>query len=251
MWKDALSLPSLQDVAAKGEHRTMRLLRLFGITESEFSETQRQLEDQIDLSSLEITTCMRQSELEVAVHCDPGHERLTDEFVAGIEKRHPRELFSQDGSTVDGQLAALLRGHRIASAESCTAGMISARLAAIAGASAYFAGGVVAYSNEAKVDLLSVDQNLIEDHGAVSAQVAEAMAEGALGRFDADIAISVTGIAGPGGGSSEKPVGTVFFAIAGSGATSVSRHLELPGDRNDVRTRATIIGLHLLRRSLT
>ncbi len=250
MWKAALSLPSIVEITTKGHRRKMRLIRLFGITESELSETQRQLEGQTDLSVLEITTCMRQSEIEVVVHYDPSHESVTDEFIGGIEKRHARELFSQDGSTVDDQIAALLKGHKIAIAESCTAGMISARLANVAGASMYLSGGVVAYSNEAKIDLLSVDPKLIEDHGSVSAQVAEAMADGALSRFDADIAVSVTGIAGPEGGSPEKPVGTVFFAITGSGASSASRHLELPGERNDVRDRATTIGLHLLRRSL-
>ncbi len=251
MWKDALKLPSVLEVVKYGERRKMRMLRIFGITESEFSETQRQLEKRLDLSDLEITTCMRQSELEVVIHCYPDHQQVTEDFIAGVEKRHSRELFSQDGSTVDDQLGVLLKGHRLAIAESCTAGMISARVADVAGASAYLVGGVVAYSNEAKIDLLSIDPKMIEDHGAVSAQVAEAMAEGALSIFGADIAISVTGIAGPDGGTPAKPVGTVFFAIARINEAPVSRHLELPGDRNDVRNRATIIGVHLLRRSLS
>jgi nicotinamide-nucleotide amidase len=128
--------------------------------------------------------------------------------------------------------------------------MLAARLADRAGSSAYLAGGVVSYSNEAKVDLLGVDAALIAAHGAVSEPVAIAMAQGALNRFEADTAVGITGIAGPGGGTAEKPVGTVCFSVALAGREPVVRTLRLPGDRTDVRERATTVALHLLRREL-
>ncbi len=118
-----------------------------------------------------------------------------------IAERHARTLFSDDGSTVDDQVAALLAGRRAAVAESCTGGLMAARLTERPGSSAYFAGGVVSYADEAKAALLDVDPALIAAHGAVSLEVAEAMADGALARFDADTVVAITGVAGPGGGT--------------------------------------------------
>jgi nicotinamide-nucleotide amidase len=142
-------------------------------------------------------------------------------------------------------------GRRLATAESCTAGLLAARLTDRPGSSAYVEGGVVAYANEAKTDLLGVDPALIEAHGAVSEEVAEAMVAGALERFGADTAISVTGIAGPDGGSEEKPVGTVIWSVQlGDGAPFTRRAL-LPGDRTDIRERATTVAMHMLRRALS
>jgi nicotinamide-nucleotide amidase len=119
------------------------------------------------------------------------------------------------------------------------------------GSSAYVAGGVVAYANEAKRDLLGVDDALIDAHGAVSEPVAEAMADGALRRFGADTAIAITGVAGPGGGTDEKPVGTVCFTVKLAGGETVTRTVRLPGDRSDVRERSTTVAMHMLRRALT
>ena len=134
-------------------------------------------------------------------------------------------------------------------AESCTAGLLAARLTDRAGSSDYVAGGVVSYSNEAKTELLGVDPALIEAHGAVSEPVAEAMVAGALRRFGADTAVAITGIAGPGGGTEEKPVGTVCFSVTAGGRTD-TRMLRLPGNRSDVRERSTTVAMHLLRRLL-
>jgi nicotinamide-nucleotide amidase len=119
-----------------------------------------------------------------------------------------------------------------------------------AGSSAYFAGGVVAYSNEAKAGLLGVDPDLISRHGAVSLEVAEAMADGALERFDADVALSITGVAGPGGGTEAKPVGYVCWSAALAGGPKLTRETRLPGDRAEIRDRSTTVGMHLLRRLL-
>ncbi len=135
-------------------------------------------------------------------------------------------------------------------AESCTAGLLAARVTERPGASAYVAGGVVAYANEAKVGLLGVEAGLIEAHGAVSEPVADAMAQGALERFEADTAVAITGIAGPDGGSEEKPVGTVCWSVMLADGRSMTRTVRLPGDRTDVRDRSTTVALHMLRRLL-
>jgi nicotinamide-nucleotide amidase len=127
---------------------------------------------------------------------------------------------------------------------------MAARLTERAGSSDYFAGGVVAYSNEAKVSLVGVDPELISAYGAVSEEVADALADGALARFDADFGIGITGIAGPGGGSDEKPVGLVCFSIAERDGPRITRSTRIPGNRSDVRDRATTVAMHLLRRLL-
>jgi nicotinamide-nucleotide amidase len=128
---------------------------------------------------------------------------------------------------------------------------MAARITNLPGASAYFAGSVVSYSNEAKADLLGVDPGLIEARGAVSPEVAEAMAKGALERFDADIAVAITGIAGPDGGTEEKPVGYVCFHALLAEGRSIARDPVIPGGRDDIRERSALVGLHLLRMLLT
>ena len=180
---------------------------------------------------------------------DAAAERLVEVMVA----RHGDSVFSTDGSTIDEQVAVLLEGRRLAVGESCTGGLLSARLTDRAGASAYFAGGVVAYSNDAKIELLDVEPELIERHGAVSDEVAEALADGALARFHADTAIGLTGIAGPDGGTPDKPVGRVCFCVTADfdgDRERITRSVDLPGSRADIRDRSTAVALHLLRRLL-
>ncbi|MGH2951017.1 MAG: nicotinamide-nucleotide amidohydrolase family protein, partial [Solirubrobacterales bacterium] len=138
----------------------------------------------------------------------------------------------------------------IALAESCTAGLLAARLSEPPGASEYLAGGVVAYSNETKVDLLGVPAEMIERHGAVSPEVAEAMADGALARFGASIGVGITGIAGPDGGSEEKPVGYVCVCVKLADGALLARDPVIPGDRVEIKDRSCTLALHLLRRLL-
>ena len=138
------------------------------------------------------------------------------------------------------------RGWMLASAESCTGGLIAAACTGVAGSSDWFERGFVTYSNEAKTDLLGVPAPLIDRHGAVSAEVAQAMAEGALARSRAQIAVAVTGIAGPGGATPDKPVGTVWLALAGSGAAAQTERLQLAGDRAAVRAQTVAIALDRL-----
>ena len=152
---------------------------------------------------------------------------------------------------MDDLVAQLLAGRRVATAESCTSGLLAARLTERPGSSAYVAGGVVAYANEAKVELLDVDPQLIEEHGAVSEPVAEAMAEGALKQFGADTAVAITGIAGPDGGTEEKPVGTVCWSVRLTDGRGITRTVRLPGDRADIRDRSTTVAMHLLLRLLS
>ena len=165
-----------------------------------------------------------------------------------VKERHPRELFSEDGSSVDEQVAGLLRarGLLIATAESCTGGLVAGRLTDLAGSSDYVAGGVVAYSNELKERQLGVPAALLREHGAVSAEVAAAMARGARERLGVDLAVAVTGVAGPGGGTAEKPVGLVHLHASGADG-ELARQLDFPGDRAAIRARSAVVALHLVR----
>lgn len=251
MWLRSVETPAVQQaIAGRTEYR-QSTVRMFGLAESGLAETLREAESRIDdYAALEVTTCLRRGELEIVTRYEPPAAGAYAALIDLLRDRYPRELFSEDGALVDDQVAALLAGRRFATAESCTAGLLAARLADRAGSSAYLTGGVVSYSNEAKVDLLGVDAALIAEHGAVSEPVARAMAEGALARFGADTAVGITGIAGPDGGSPEKPVGTVCFGVAVSGRPTLVRTLRLPGDRSDVRERSTTVAMHLLRGEL-
>jgi nicotinamide-nucleotide amidase len=252
MWEVAIATDAVQTAIAGRTRYSQHTLRLFGLPESALAETLRDAETRIeDFDRLEITTCLRRGELEVVTRVEPDAADAYEALAAFVRERHPRELYSADGARVDDQVAELLAGRRIATAESCTAGLLAARLTDRPGSSDYVAGGVVAYANDAKTGLLGVDPALIEHHGAVSEQVAQAMADGALGRFEADTAVAVTGIAGPGGGTAEKPVGTVCWCVRAGEGRSLTRTLQLPGDRADIRERATTVAMHLLRRVLS
>jgi nicotinamide-nucleotide amidase len=226
---------------------------MFGLPESGLAETLRGAEASIPgFDKLEITTCLRRGEIEMVTRYEPDAAEVYDELTQLLRDRHGHQLYSEDGSHVDDLVARLLAARRIATAESCTAGLLAARLTDRPGSSEYVMGGVVSYSNEAKVQLLGVDPALIEAHGAVSEPVAEAMAAGALQRFGADTAVAITGIAGPGGGTPEKPVGTVCFTVTlADGGPTITRTLRLPGNRSDIRERSTTVAMHLLRRTLT
>jgi nicotinamide-nucleotide amidase len=251
MWPVAVTTPAFAELLERATDYRQTMLRLFGIPESEIAATLRVAESEIDgLDALEVTTCLRRGEVEVVTRYEPAAQGTWDALAALIEARHADTLFSRDGSSVDDQVARLLDGRALAVAESCTGGLLAARLTNRSGASAHVSGGVVAYADDAKAGLLGVDPLLIERHGAVSAEVAEAMADGALRRFGADVAISTTGIAGPGGGSDEKPVGTVFWCAKQADGSALARTVRLPGDRTEIRDRATTVAMHMLRRLL-
>lgn len=176
---------------------------------------------------------------------------LIDQLEPEIRRHLSEHIFSSDGSTLPETLGSVLRarGWTIATAESCTGGLLGEMVTAPAGASDYYRGGVISYSNEAKSRLLSVAHELIERHGAVSEEVAAAMAVGAKEKFGSTIALSITGIAGPGGGTVEKPVGLVYIALVdGKGEVDIKR-LRISGDREAVRHRATVNALALAWRA--
>jgi len=252
MWRTAVNTKAVQEAVAGRTTYRQDTVRMFGLPESGLADTLRDAEEGIHgFDSLEITTCLRRGEIEMVTRYEPDAAGVYSELVELLRERHGRDIFSEDGSRVDDLVAQLLAGRRLATAESCTAGLLAARLTERPGSSAYVAGGVVAYANEAKVELLDVDPALIGQHGAVSEPVAEAMAEGALRRFEADTAVAVTGIAGPDGGSEEKPVGTVCWSVKLADGRSVTRTVRLPGDRADIRDRSTTVAMHLLRRLLS
>jgi nicotinamide-nucleotide amidase len=242
----------VQDAIAGRTIYRQDTIRMFGLPESGLAETLREAEDGIpEFATLEITTCLRRGEIEMVTRYEPDAADTYRQLATLLRDRHGQQIFSEDGSQVDDQIAQLLAGRRIATAESCTGGLLAARLTERPGSSAYLAGGLVAYANDAKAELLGVDPTLIETHGAVSEPVAEAMAAGALRRFGADTAVAITGVAGPGGGTDDKPVGTVCFTVALAARAPSTRTLRLPGNRNDIRERSTTVAMHLLRQALS
>ena len=251
MWAAAAETEPLRALLASTAALEQRMLRLFGVPESEIALSLAAIEaDDVPLAELEITTCLRRGEIEIATVFPPAADAAYDAFVAGIRERHGEQLFSEDGATVDEQVARLLADRTVAVAESCTGGLMSARLTDRAGSSAHVLGGVVVYSDAAKTRFADVPAELIERHGAVSPQVAAALADGAIARFGAMLGIGITGVAGPGGGSVEKPVGMVCLSVAASGGARSDRTVQLPGDRGMVRERTTTVAMHMLRRLL-
>lgn len=252
MWETARQTDAFQRAIAGAPEYRRGMLRLFGIPESEIAGTLRAAQaDGLELDPLEITTCLRRGEIEVTTRYQPGDQAAYDRLAEFIAARHTPALFSSDGSTVDEQVTRGLAGRSVGVAESCTGGLLAARLTDRAGSSAWFAGGVVAYSNDAKSELVGVDPDLIARVGAVSEEVAEALADGAIKRFGADFGVGITGIAGPDGGTEDKPVGLVCFCVASASGPRITRSAQLPGNRADVRDRSTTVAMHLLRRLLT
>jgi len=254
MWETALETAPVRAVLSGAGTLEQRIMRLFGPPESEIAKTLRDAEAAgVPLASLEITTCLRRGEIEIATVFPPAAEADYDAFEAFALERHGPQVFARRGETIDELVATALLGppvRTVATAESCTGGLMAARLTDRAGSSAYALGGVTAYANEAKVALAGVPPALIEAHGAVSPEVASALADGAVQRFGADVGIGITGIAGPGGGTAEKPVGTVCLCLAERGRERIERTVHLPGLRALVRERTTTVAMHLLLRLL-
>lgn len=251
MWRAAVETDAFRAATRGATTYRQGIMRLFGIPESEIAGTLRVLADEgLDLAPLEITTCLRRGEVEISTRYEPVGEDAYRAFAAAVAERHARSLYSLDGTTIDEQVAALLAGHRIAIAESCTGGLLAARLTDRPGSSDYVAGGFVVYANEIKTALAGVPEKLIERSGAVSPEVAEALAEGAMRRLGADVGVGVTGVAGPEGGTADKPVGLVCICAARRAGDRITRSVNLPGGRADVRDRSTTVALHLIRRLL-
>jgi len=248
MWPRALAAPPAQAVLERTEPFQTMSIRMFGIPESELAKALREIqEDGVELDRLEVTTCLRGGELVTDVRHRDGAEDAAEALRAGLAERLGQFTYTETGEAIEEVVFRLLGDRTIAVAESESGGLLAGRLTLQPGSSKWFAGGVVSYSNESKARLLGVDPELIASKGAVSPEVAEAMAEGALERFEADVACAITGIAGPDGGTEEKPVGYVCFCVKTSSGELLARDPVLPGSRTDVRERSVVVALHLAR----
>jgi nicotinamide-nucleotide amidase len=250
LWPRALESAPLRRVLERAPARGRSVLRFFGTPES--AVAQALAEAGGDGDGVEATICAREFEIHVDLVVEPGAEERGETLAGALRESLARYLFTQDERSIAEIVLDLCRGRglTLATAESCTGGLVAARLTSVPGSSDAFVGSVVAYSDEVKAAELGVARELLQRHGAVSAEVAHAMAEGARQRLRADVAVAVTGVAGPGGGSKEKPVSLVFLHAAGPDGDE-GRRLDLPGDREMIRGRATAAALHLVRRLLT
>ena len=252
LWERATETEAFAHAVRDATVYEQRTLRMFGLPESEIATTLRAVEAAgVPIEQIEITTCVRGGELEIVTRYEPHAAEVYEAFERIVRERHERVLYSYDGSRVDDQVASMLieQGLSVAVAESCTGGLMLGRLTDRPGSSAYVRGGIVAYANDVKVGVAGVPAELVERHGAVSEEVALALAQGARKVLGADIGIGVTGVAGPGGGTEEKPVGTVWLALVRPGG-QITRRADQRGSRADIRERSTTSAMHLLRRLL-
>lgn len=250
LWPRALETDAMRAVLARAVAPTRRVLRFYGASESAVARALDEAGG--DGGGVEATICARDFEIHVDLVVEPGAEQRADELAARLQAPVARYLFAQDERSIQEIVLDLARaqGLTLVTAESCTGGMVAARLTDVAGSSDVFLGGVVAYADAVKRAELDVPTALLRDHGAVSAEIAAAMAAGARARLEADVAVAVTGIAGPGGGTPAKPVGLVHLHASGP-AGELPMRFELPGDRASIRSRSAVAALHLVRRLLT
>jgi nicotinamide-nucleotide amidase len=249
LWPRALESDAVRRVLARAPGRDHHVLRFFGTPESAVAEALVTAGGEGD--GVEVTICAREFEIHVDIFVDQGAEARGARVAEALRTELAPYLFGEDERSVAEIVLDLCRarGLTLATAESCTGGMVAARLTAIPGASDVFLGSIVAYANTAKEASLGVPARVIQEHGAVSAEAAAAMAHGLRERLGSDVGVAVTGVAGPGGGTPENPVGLVFAHAVGPDGEKAVR-TEFPGDRDMVRGRATAASLHLVRRML-
>jgi nicotinamide-nucleotide amidase len=250
LWPEALAADAFRALLARTRPPGRRVYRLFGVSESAVAQALAAAGG--DGEGVEATICARDFEIHVDVVVEPGQEARADALERDFLGPLDEWLYGRDERGVEEHVLDLCRAHglSIGTAESCTGGLVAARLTSVPGSSDAVAGGIVAYSNELKERQLGVSPALLATHGAVSAEAAAAMARGARERLGVDVAVSVTGVAGPGGGTSEKPVGLVYLHASGPDG-ELARELSFPGDRAAVRARSVVIALHLVRALLT
>jgi nicotinamide-nucleotide amidase len=246
MFKSSV-LSILREIVPLGSATDRRTYRIAGLGESLVEEAIGERLHQI--AGIEIGYCARPGEIDLRII---GERSALDQAEAIITAGLGASIFSKDGGSLEETVVKLLTGRKqtLAVAESCTGGFLAHRITNVPGASAVFLAGYVTYANEAKEGMLGVDPRLISAHGAVSEAVARAMADGARQRASATFALATTGIAGPGGGTEEKPVGTVFVALAADGAATQVRSFRFPDDRPTFKELTTQAALEMLRRSL-
>ncbi len=250
---DEQVLPRLR--ARSGASRVVRrrVLRIAGMPESGVDEVAAPIYSRFDNPKTTILGAPGQVELHLVAHGDGEAEAESriEELARLLREALPGRIFSEDGHELPQVVTDLLRERSLtlALAESCTGGLLSARLTDVPGVSAVLERAVVSYANRAKVEALGVDAALLERHGAVSEEVAAAMAAGVMKAAASDVAVAITGIAGPDGGTKDKPVGLVFVATCGAAGTLVRRN-HFPGGRELIRQQATQVALEMLRRGL-
>jgi nicotinamide-nucleotide amidase len=250
LWPRALETKPIRALLEETVPPDRRYLRFFGASESAVARALAEAGG--DGDGVDATICARDFEIHVDLLVDPGAEQRADELTRELAASLERYLFATDDTPV-AQLvleACRRRGITLATAESCTGGMVAQRLTAIPGSSDVFVGSIVAYADGVKERELGVPVEILSTHGAVSAATAAAMAAGARARLGADVAVAVTGIAGPGGGTEQKPVGLVYVHAAAP-EDELAADFQFPGDRDSIRRRATVTALHLVRRLLT
>jgi nicotinamide-nucleotide amidase len=244
LWKSALEAEPVRRLFERAEAPERRVLRFFGVSESAVARAVAEAGGEPE--GVQATICAHGGEIEVLLQ--GGGEELA----GALRKALGAYLFAEDERSVEELVLEACRERTLslATAESCTGGLVAAQLTSVAGSSDVFRGGIVAYENDVKLASLGVPEAVLAEHGAVSAETAGAMAAGVRETLGADVAVSVTGIAGPGGGTPEKPVGLVYLHAEGpSGAEALE--LRLHGGRGQIRRRATVAALHLCRRLLT
>jgi nicotinamide-nucleotide amidase len=250
LWPRALETAPMRALLTETVPPDRRFLRFFGASESAVARALAEAGG--DGDGVEATICARDFEIHVDLLVEPGADARADELTTELATSLERYLFASEDTSVAELVLEECRRRRLtlATAESCTGGMVAERLTAIPGSSDVFLGSVVAYADGVKERELGVPAEILSAHGAVSAETAAAMAAGARARLGADVAVAVTGIAGPGGGTEQKPVGLVYVHAA---APEAERAVEFqfPGDRDSIRRRATVTALHLVRRVLT
>ncbi|HEY2937552.1 MAG TPA: CinA family nicotinamide mononucleotide deamidase-related protein [Gaiellaceae bacterium] len=250
LWTSALATDAVRRVLERARPPGRRVLRFFGASESAIARALEAAGG--ERPGVEATICARDFEIHVDLVVEPGAESEADELERRLAEPLDRWLFARDERPIEELVLALFRarGLSLATAESCTGGLVAERLTRVPGSSAVFVGSIVAYADAVKVSALGVPRELIELHGAVSAEVAAAMARGVRGRLGADVGVGVTGIAGPGGATPDKPVGLVYVSVS---APDAERTIDFnyPSDRAAIRSRAAVAALHLVRRVLS
>jgi nicotinamide-nucleotide amidase len=250
LWPAAVASEPFQAVLAQTTTPGRRVLRLYGVSESAVARALAEAGG--DGDGVEATICARDFEIYVDLVVEPGADERADELAAALRAPLERYVFSEDERSIAAIVLDLCRerGYTLGTAESCTGGLVAARLTDVPGASDVLSGGIVSYSDAVKTAELGVSSALLKEHGAVSREVALAMASGVRARLGVDVGIGVTGVAGPGGGTPTKPVGLVHYAVSTPDGEK-AQEFSYAGDRHAIRGRATVASLHLARRLLT
>jgi competence/damage-inducible protein CinA-like protein len=250
LWPRVVETARFASLLARARVPERRTLRMFGVSESAVAQSLASAGG--DGDGVDVTICARDFEIHVDLFVQEGAEERAARIEEALSRANEQYVFSRDERPTAELVLSLLRerGLTLGTAESCTGGLVAARLTEVPGSSEVFRGAIVAYANEVKAAQLGVGDEVLAEHGAVSAETAAAMAHGARAALGVSVAVSVTGIAGPDGGTEEKPVGLVYLHVTGPDG-ELARRLDFPGDRETIRTRAAVAALHLVRRLVT